>query len=157
MRTGVLLLGALLLLAANAHAQQRKCTIGNLPSVVFNGRTVVISNDMKKVLEAAGTKLRDNPNCKLAVKGYGDDSKANQQLSWDRVNSVINFLVEKEGISSERFIFRYGQKGNIRFVDLIDATGQEGPSSTPAPHPNLRRLRSGVTRIRPLISAPAVN
>jgi len=116
------------------------CGIGDLPSITFKGRSVTLSKDNKALLASTAQKLRDNPNCKIAVIGYGESSKAAQQLSWDRVNAVINYLVEKEGISSDRFIFRYAQSGGEEnTVDLKDGTGEEGPNTVPAPHPNLRR------------------
>lgn len=119
-----------------------KCNIGDLPSISFKGRTVQLSKDNKALLSSTAEKLRNNPNCKIAVIGYGESSKAAQQLSWDRVNSVINYLVEKEGISSDRFIFRYGQSGgDENTVDLKDGTGEEGPNTVPAPHPNLRKKK----------------
>ena len=118
----------------------KKCNIGNLPSITFKGRQVTLSKDAQALLASAAEQLRNNPNCKIAVIGYGESSKAAQQLSWDRVNAVINYLVEKEGIGPERFIFRYGQgNGDERTVDLRDGTGEEGPTTVPAPHPNLRR------------------
>jgi len=118
----------------------KKCNIGNLPSITFKGRTVTLGKDAQALLASAAEQLRNNPNCKIAVIGYGESSKAAQQLSWDRVNAVINYLVEKEGISSDRFIFRYGQSGgDENTVDLRDGTGEEGPNAVPAPHPNLRR------------------
>ena len=118
----------------------RKCSIGDLPSITFKGRSVTLNNDQKKLLASAAQRMRDNPNCKVAVIGYGESSKSAQQLSWDRVNAVINYLVEKEGISLDRFIFRYGQSnGDENTVDLRDGTGEEGPNTVPAPHPNLRR------------------
>jgi outer membrane protein OmpA-like peptidoglycan-associated protein len=117
-----------------------KCNIGDLPSISFKGRSVTLSKDAQALLASTAEKLRNSPNCKIAVIGYGESSKAAQQLSWDRVNAVINYLVEKEGISSDRFIFRYGQgNGDENTVDLRDATGEEGPNAVPAPHPNLRK------------------
>lgn len=117
-----------------------KCSIGDLPSITFKGRAVTLSNDNKALLSTVAQKMKDNANCKVAVIGYGESSKAAQQLSWDRVNAIINYLVEKEGISSDRFIFRYGQSGgDENTVDLRDGTGEEGPNTVPAPHPNLRR------------------
>jgi outer membrane protein OmpA-like peptidoglycan-associated protein len=116
------------------------CGIGDLPSVSFTGRSVALNNDARAVLTSVAEKLRNSPNCKVAVVGYGESSKSAQQLSWDRVNSVINHLVEKEGISSDRFIFKYGEVGgDVNTVDLRDATSEEGPNTVPAPHPNLRR------------------
>src|SRR5580698_3292172 len=117
-----------------------KCHIGDLPSITFKGRTVTLSQENKALLASSAEKLKENPNCKVAVIGYGESSKAAQQLSWDRVNAVINYVVEKEGISPDRFIFRYGQSGgDENTVDLRDGTGEEGPNTVPAPHPNLRR------------------
>lgn len=119
---------------------KKQCSIGNLPSITFKGRTVTLSKDNQALLASAAGQMRSNVNCKIAVIGYGESSKAAQQLSWDRVNAVINYLVEKEGISSDRFIFRYGQSGgDENTVDLRDGTGEEGPNTVPAPHPNLRR------------------
>jgi OmpA-OmpF porin, OOP family len=117
-----------------------KCHIGNLPSITFKGHAVTLSKDNQALLATAAEQIKANPSCKVAVIGYGESSKAAQQLSWDRVNAVINFLVEKQGISSDRFIFRYGQSGgDENTVDLRDGTGEEGPNTVPAPHPNLRR------------------
>jgi len=125
---------------SNNVGPRSKCNIGNLPSITFKGRSVILSKDAQALLASAAEQLRNNPNCKIAVIGYGESSKAAQQLSWDRVNAVINYLVEKEGIGPERFIFRYGQgNGDERTVDLRDGTGEEGPTTVPAPHPNLRR------------------
>lgn len=119
---------------------QGTCGIGDLPSVTFTGRSVTLSNDAKALLASVAQKLRNSPTCRIAVIGYGMSSKAEQQLSWDRVNAVINYLVDKEGISSDRFIWRSGQEGgDPNTVDLRDATGEEGPNTIPAPHPNLRR------------------
>jgi outer membrane protein OmpA-like peptidoglycan-associated protein len=117
-----------------------KCNVGDLPSITFKGRSVTLSKDAQALLASTAEKLRNSPNCHIAVIGYGESSKAAQQLSWDRVNAVINYLVEKEGISSERFIFRYGQTGgDENTVDMKDGTGEEGPNTVPAPHPNLRK------------------
>ncbi len=117
-----------------------KCNLGSLPSVTFKGKSVTLSNDAKALLASAAQQIRNNPDCKIAVIGYCSSSKSEQQLSWDRVNAVINYLVEKEGIGSDRFIFKYGEVGgDCTTVDLRDGTGEEGPNTVPAPHPNLRR------------------
>jgi outer membrane protein OmpA-like peptidoglycan-associated protein len=127
---------------ANGTGKGYKCNIGDLPSITFKGRSVTLSRDARALLASTAEKMRNNPDCKVAVVGYGESSKANQQLSWDRVNAVINHMVEKEGIGSDRFIFRYGQGGGEEnTVDLKDGTGEEGPNTVPAPHPNLRKKK----------------
>jgi outer membrane protein OmpA-like peptidoglycan-associated protein len=117
--------------------------LGALPSVTFTGRSVSLNKDAQSLLATVGSRMRNNPECKVVVVGYCNSTKQEQQLSWDRVNAVINYLVEKEGISSDRFIFQYGQEGgDCNTVDLRGAaTGEEGPNTVPAPHPNLRRTR----------------
>jgi hypothetical protein len=101
-----------------------------------------LSNDAKALLASAAQKIKDNPNCKIAVIGYCSSSKSEQQLSWDRVNAVISYFVDKEGINQDRFIFKYGEMGgDCNTVDLRDGTDVEGPTTVPAPHPNLRRGR----------------
>lgn len=127
-------------LRENGFTAKAACNIGDLPSITFPGRTVSLDNDSKAVLASVAEKIRNNPNCKIAVIGYGESSKSAQQLSWDRVNAVINYLVEKEGISADRFIFKYGEGGgDPNTVDLRDGTAEEGPNAVPAPHPNLRK------------------
>ena len=59
-------------------------------------------------------------------------------MSWDRVNAVMKFLVEKQGIADNRIIFEYGTEGDPNTVDLMPTT-ENGPNSVPAPHPNLQK------------------
>jgi OOP family OmpA-OmpF porin len=113
------------------------CAIGNLPSVQFRNRAV-LSKDAQAVLASAAAQIKANPTCKIRVTGYGASSKSAQQLSWDRVNAVIKYLVEKQGIGEDRFIFSYGSEGDPATVDLMGTT-EEGPNNIPAPHPNLKR------------------
>jgi outer membrane protein OmpA-like peptidoglycan-associated protein len=116
------------------------CNLGSLPSISFKGRSSALSNDAKAVLAGVAETLKNSPSCKVAVVGYGESSKSAQQTSWDRVNAVINYLVEKEGISADRFIFKYGETGGDNStVDLKDGSNDEGPNTVPAPHPNLRK------------------
>jgi hypothetical protein len=77
----------------------------------------------------------------VVVVGYCSSNKKEQQLSWDHVNKVITYLIEKEGISADRFIFKYGEEGgDCDTVDLRGAAeGEEGPNTVAPPHPNLRK------------------
>jgi outer membrane protein OmpA-like peptidoglycan-associated protein len=115
--------------------------LGALPSVKFNGNNPTLTSDARSMLASVAARLRNNPGCKVVVIGYCQSTKAEQQRSWDRVNAVINYMVEKEGLSADRFIFQYGQTGgDCNTVDLRAANeGEEGPANVPAPHPNLRK------------------
>ncbi len=115
--------------------------MGALPSVSFKAGSNKLSDDSKAVLASVAAKLRNNPGCKIVVIGYCSSSKKEQQLSWDHVNTVINYMVDSEGISADRFIFNYGQEGgDCNTVDLRAAgEGEEGPNMVEPPHPNLRK------------------
>lgn len=114
------------------------CNIGSLPSVQFASGKSGLSSSATAILDAAAEQIKANPNCKICVVGYGGSSKREQQLSWDRVNSVINYLYENKGISRDRFVFKYGEAGDANTVDLQDCTGEEGPNNVPPPHPQYR-------------------
>jgi outer membrane protein OmpA-like peptidoglycan-associated protein len=112
------------------------CSISNLPSIQFkNGAK--LSKDAERLLAAAAVQLKANPTCKVKLIGYGASSKAAQQLSWERVSAIEKYLVEKQGIAENRFIFTYGQEGSANTVDL-QGTTEDGPNTVPAPHPNLK-------------------
>jgi len=115
--------------------------LGALPSISFKSGSNAISKDAEAVLSTVASRMRNNPECKVVVVGYCSSSKKEQQLSWDHVNKVITYLVEKEGISADRFIFNYGQEGgDCDTVDLRGAgQGEEGPNTVAPPHPNLRK------------------
>ena len=127
---------------------QPECKMGDLPSIQFASKSVRITEDAKAVLAAVASQLRQNPGCKVKVTGYSSSDKRSQQLSWDRVSVVIRFLVEKQGISEDRFIFIYGTEGDQSTVDLL-ATTEEGPTTLPAPHPNLKTVVSSATPKKP--------
>ncbi len=114
--------------------------MGDLPSISFRAGSNALTDDAKAVLATVAAKMRNNPECKVVVTGYCSSNKKEQQLSWDHVNKVISHLVEKEGISADRFIFNYGQDGDCNTVDLRAAgEGEEGPNTVAPPHPNLRK------------------
>jgi hypothetical protein len=117
--------------------------LGMLPAVTFAGNGVTLSNDAKALLASVAARLRQNPTCRIVVTSYCASSKALQQRSWDRVNAVINYMVESEGITADRFFWNYGQEGgDCNTVDLRAATTDEqGQTTVPAPHPNLRRSK----------------
>ncbi|MDB5247936.1 MAG: OmpA/MotB domain protein [Segetibacter sp.] len=116
------------------------CNLGNLPSVQFRAGSRTLSRSAMTLLASAAAQIKGSPNCRIRVIGHtgGESSKRAQQLSWNRVNTVIRYLVEKQGISEDRLIFSYQEEGgDVNTVDLMGTT-ETGPSTVPAPHPNLR-------------------
>jgi outer membrane protein OmpA-like peptidoglycan-associated protein len=116
------------------------CNIGNIPSVTFTKGSTKLSKEAEGLLASTADRLKNNPSCKLLITGYAQASKASQQLSWDRVNAIITFLTEKQGISADRLINKYGQEdGDVNAIDFsATAEAIDGPNNVPAPHPNLR-------------------
>jgi outer membrane protein OmpA-like peptidoglycan-associated protein len=107
--------------------------LGALPSVGFAKNSVKLSDDAKRLLAVVADRMRNSPGCKVVVRGYCAGNKLEQQRSWDRVNAIINYLVEKEGVSGDRFIFKYAEEGgDCDTVDINPATeGEEGPNTVP--------------------------
>jgi hypothetical protein len=110
------------------------CSGKALPSVSYVGMLSKLTPAAQARLKAVAGDIKDNPECRVKVTGYGSNSKKGQQLSWTRVSTVINFLVEKQGISQDRFIFESGQEGDPQSVDL-QFTSEDGPEMVPPPHP----------------------
>jgi len=115
--------------------------LGTLPSITFTGNSAKLSTDAQGLLASVAARLRNSPECRIVVTSYGASSKAEQQRGWDRVNAVINYMVEKEGISGDRFFWQLGQEGgDANTIDLRAASAEDQtlPTTVPAPHPNLR-------------------
>jgi outer membrane protein OmpA-like peptidoglycan-associated protein len=112
-----------------------------LPTLSFKSGSVKLSDDTKAALSTVASKMRNSPGCRVVVVGYCASDKKKQQLSWDRVNAVINYMVDKEGISQDRFVFVSGQDNeNCDNVDLqVAAEGDDRPSRVDPPHPNLMK------------------
>lgn len=116
---------------------------GSIPSgsLSFASGVAKLSSSAMSQLNALTSAMKANPNCRAVIIGNGSGSKVDQQRSWDRVNSVINYMVDKQGIDRDRFIFQYGKSnGDKDAVDYRSAGQDEtGPSNTPPPFPNLRK------------------
>ena len=115
--------------------------LGALPSVGFGKNSVKLSDDAKRLLAVVADRMRNAPGCNVVVTGYCAGNKVEQQRSWDRVNAIINYLIEKEGVSGDRLIFKYGEEGgDCDTVDIRGANdGEAGPNTVPAPHPQLKK------------------
>lgn len=116
------------------------CKLSDLPSVQFKGSGVKLTKEAQAILNNVAGQLKANPTCKIRVSGHGASNKAAQQLSWDRVDAIIRYLVERQGLSNSRIIFEYGTEGDPNTVDLMGTT-EEGPNTVPAPHPNLQKVK----------------
>ncbi len=78
------------------------CAIGDLPSISFKGNTSTLTGDAKAMLATIASKLKANAGCNISVTGYPTASKASQALCSKRTQAIKQYLMEKEGISSDR-------------------------------------------------------
>lgn len=97
--------------------------------------------------------LQENPDMTVVVKGISKSPKNikyNEQLAWLRANKAVETLVEKYGISRDRFIIQYegetikSEGGdfdkfqNNRVEFRAAENGETGSSNPPAPHPGYK-------------------
>jgi OOP family OmpA-OmpF porin len=108
-------------------------------SITFTGNTAKLNAASSAQLATLAAQMQANPTCKVVIIGAGNASKMQQQRSWDRVNSIIEQMSEKNGVDRNRFIFQYGQAGDANSVMYRSAMpGEEGPANVPPPFPNLK-------------------
>lgn len=126
---------------------------GDLPSIYFDKDKYYLDPASESVLFGVAERLQANPDAKLLITGYDastNDRKYNEQLAYNRAIETRDYLINKYGISRDRFIIKYvGEKANPRATavekkkssraDLrFAADGEQGDSNPPAPHPGLK-------------------
>lgn len=129
------------------------CSKMELPAVVFDLDKYYIDPQYYGNLHQIAERMQMCPDMRLVVTGYDEsrnDQKYNEQLGWNRANSSVDYLVEKYGISRDRFIVKYTggkkaavgttyekkMKNKVEFRYAND--GEGGDSNPPAPHPGLK-------------------
>jgi hypothetical protein len=107
---------------------RKGCRIDYFSSLAFKRGSIELRPASKGVLASAGFLLGADSLCGIKIVGYTEDSAAQKarQLSWDRVNAIINYLVDKQGVAQKRILFSYDTAGPADVVDLIAATVSKG-------------------------------
>lgn len=118
--------------AAVAEPPEPACELV-FPGVTFKSSSTDLSSEQKAILSSIAQNLGNNPRCKVVVTGYCNSTLSDRQRSWRRVESVILYLTEKQGVGKSRFIFKYGQTGDdCNVVYLSNAlSGQAGGGEIP--------------------------
>jgi OOP family OmpA-OmpF porin len=130
------------------------CSKIELPGVYFDADKYYIDPSYLGSLHQVAERMQNCPDMKLVMTGYDEsknDQKYNEQLGWNRAQKVADYLVEKYGISRDRFIVKYegGKKSNAgkselerkqsRKVEFRYANeGEQGESNPPSPHPGYK-------------------
>lgn len=122
-------------------AMPAACDLGAMPSVQFKSGSLTLSSTAKAALNNIAQQMNANPSCNVRVSGYYSASnKRSQQLAWDRVNTVIKYLSQQQGISESRLIWNISSGGDPNTVDVMGTT-ETGPNTIPAPFPNLQKSK----------------
>jgi OmpA-OmpF porin, OOP family len=103
----------------NRVPETPKCNLVDLPSINFTGGSANLSAEAKALLGSVATNLRGNPECKLIVCGSAAKSKSGQAAGQKRVDAIVKYLVETQGISADRVIAQYDcSEGDPSVVEL---------------------------------------
>ena len=81
------------------------------PEIRFSSVDNTIDTFNVSLLDYAAQTIRSNPGSRYVVSGYSGPTKIEKQRSADQVATVVNYLVEKEGINPERLTVRSGLQG----------------------------------------------
>lgn len=96
------------------------------PVISFMPRSSSLDSQAKASLETVAKQIRNNPAIRYTVSGYSGPSRIERQQSSDQVVSVINYLVDKEGISPDRLNYKSGlQGGTSNTVSIRQAVNGE--------------------------------
>jgi OmpA-OmpF porin, OOP family len=138
----------------SSRGGQYDCSKMEMPGVFFDEDRYSIDPAYQSALHQVAEKLQMCPDVRMVITGVDEsknDQKYNEQLAYNRASSVVDYLVEKYGISRDRFVVKYvgGKKSDAnktpterkqaRRVDInYAADGEKGESNPPAPHPGLK-------------------
>ncbi|HMO33248.1 MAG TPA: OmpA family protein [Lacibacter sp.] len=95
------------------------CNLVDLPSINFAGNKSDLSPEAKALLTSIATSLRSNPNCKVVICGSAAKSKSGQALGQKRVDAIVKYLIEVQGISADRVVAQYDcSEGDPSVVEI---------------------------------------
>ena len=109
-------------------------------TVKFSGYDTTLSKEAKATLADLAKTMRAQPAWRYTIESCTVTRNERFNVAiWNRVNNVVIYLVEKEGINADRIIFTYSDRldscNNLNFT----FTTMPPPSSEAPPHPNLRK------------------
>ncbi|MBI2729651.1 MAG: hypothetical protein HYX40_02670 [Sphingobacteriales bacterium] len=99
------------------------CVLGYIPPIVFKKGADALSNDAMSILTSLGGMLKVSPVCKVKVVGHPLADKRSQARNQKRIDAVVKYLVETQGVTADRVEAVYdGGAGDENTVDIIPET-----------------------------------
>lgn len=130
------------------------CSKIELPGLFFDDDKFYVDPSYQGNLHQIAERMQMCPDMKLVVTGFDEsksDLKYNEQLGWNRANTSVDYLVDKYGISRDRFVVKYvGAKKSSKTLTPYERKqsqkvefkyaneGESGDGNTPPPHPGLK-------------------
>jgi hypothetical protein len=110
------------------NAQETDTCIFSLGSKSFKKNNTKLTDLIKKSLDTTIMIINKSPNRPVKViasdKVSCDGLDRDGQRSWDRVNSIVGYLVKK-GVSENRVIFEYSGVIEQNRVDIVLGSNEE--------------------------------
>ncbi|RTL59790.1 MAG: hypothetical protein EKK37_02745 [Sphingobacteriales bacterium] len=101
----------------------KSCHLGYVPPVVFKKGSEKLSDEAKSILTSLGGMLKASENCKVKIVGHPLADKRSQKRNQARIDAVVKYLVETQGITADRVEAVYdGGAGDENTVDIISET-----------------------------------
>ena len=100
------------LLFAQTKAEPKKCPWG-CPTFRMNSNTL-LSSDTKAILDRIASEMVQFPECTFTVFAYPDTSASNKISCEKKLKTVKNYLVEVNGIETERITTIAKVKGGLK-------------------------------------------
>ena len=101
----------------------KECHMGYVPPITFKKGSDALSNDAKSILTSLGGMLKVSANCKVKIVGHPLADKRSQARNQKRIDAVVKYLVETQGITADRVEAVYdGGAGDENTVDIISET-----------------------------------
>ncbi len=97
----------------------RPCSIATY-TIRFSLGSKSLTDTVKLHLKLVAKMMKENANCKLIIGSCCGGSKQTNQLAWDRVNALIRYFIDKEGLTEDRFAFGYDLTGEMDTVAFED-------------------------------------
>lgn len=85
----------------------------------FKPNKATLDDETKKQLDKITNLLKDHPKATLLLSAHTDTRKSTKQLADNRINAIKNYIIEQNGISTDRInIEKVDDKGNINTMDI---------------------------------------
>ena len=105
-------------------------------SINFRGNKTALTKEDKLILDSVVNTLKAWPvNCNIVSGNYGENEKRLMK-GYKRVRAITAYLLEKQGGNKNNITYN---QNTTRTDDRFEISFSSQDTSTPAPHPNLRK------------------